>query len=435
MAKDTFFEPLSDAEERFFLVGLTLPKQSFDLGEKTLEELTRLAETAGAKIIGKEHVRLREISATNFIGSGQAKQIALLAEELNATGVVFDEDLSPAQNRNLEEIFDKKVLDRTTLILDIFAQRAHSREGKIQVELAQLEYLLPRLRGMGTVLSRLGGGIGTRGPGETKLETDRRRIEKRISILKQGLKSVVKHRTTQRQLRQKRGIPNLSLVGYTNAGKSTLLNALTDANVLVEDKLFTTLDPTAKKLILPKGTEAVLIDTVGFIRKLPHTLVASFRATLEEIKYADLILLVVDASSSMFEEEIKASLGVLEILEIMDKPLLTVLNKIDQITDPHLLNRLRQETRPSSPISAKTGEGFENLLNMIESFLEKTRIKRTYLIPYHRYDLLSKLQSLGNIIQVDYLKERIRVILRIDKKDSQKLELDPEMEVSFRSRD
>ncbi|MBN1903204.1 GTPase HflX [Candidatus Sumerlaeota bacterium] len=422
-----YYEPAKVVTEKFFLVGITLPNKSFDMGEKTLEELERLSDTAGAEVVGKEHLRLREIHAGNFIGTGHAENLALLAEGLNATGIVFDEDLSPAQNRNLEDIFQKKVLDRSSLILDIFAQHAHSKEGKLQVELAQLEYLLPRLRGWGKALSRLGGGIGTRGPGETKLETDRRRIVNRISSLKREIKSLEKHRNTQRRKRIKEGIPTLSLVGYTNAGKSTLLNALTDANVLVEDKLFSTLDPTAKKLLLPGGKDAILIDTVGFIRKLPHTLIASFRATLEEIRYADILLLVVDASSNMSEDEIKASHETLEILDITHKPLLTILNKTDKAQDIQILKRLMDENKPSVAISAKTRDGMDHLLQEIEHLIGETRLLRIYRIPYHRYDLLSKLQSIGNEIGIQYLDQNIEVRIRLDIKDSEKLEHDPDL--------
>ena len=429
MVNKSYFVNVPKTREQFFLVGMNLPHESLKLSENTLAELERLTETAGAEIAGKEILRLREINSANFIGKGHAETLASLSEETGATGIVFDVDLSPAQNRNLEEIFGKKVLDRSMLILDIFAQHALSREGKLQVELAQLEYLLPRLRGMGKILSRLGGGIGTRGPGETKLETDRRRILKRISRLKHEIKSVGKHRATQRRKRLKQGVPSLSLIGYTNAGKSTLLNALTDANVLVEDKLFSTLDPTARKLILPGGSEAVLIDTVGFIRKLPHTLVASFRATLEETNYADLLLLVADVSSPLLDEEIKASREVLRLLKITDKTILTVLNKIDRMEDSIRLNQYLEETKPSVCISAKTGKGLDDLLNTIESILEQTKTVRFYQIPYHRFDLLSRLQSLGDHINVEYLDEKIRVSLRIEKKDAEKLEQDKELEI------
>jgi len=413
--------------ERLFLVGITLPLVSFSFGEQTLSELERLVDTAGATVAGKEHLMLREIRPACFIGRGKARQLAAMTAELDVTGIVFDEELSPAQTRNLEEIFEVKVLDRSGLILDIFAQHAHTKEGKLQVELAQLEYLLPRLRGRGKMLSRLGAGIGTRGPGETKLETDRRRILKRIGQLKREILHLGKIRATQRRRRMKEGIPTVSLIGYTNAGKSTLLNALTEADVLVEDQLFCTLDPTARRLSLPADARAILIDTVGFIRKLPHTLVASFRATLEEIRYADLLLLVVDASSPMREEEIRASLEVLDILKITDKPILTVANKIDRVEDEGALKRFLEDAAPSVAVSARNGDGLENLLKRVEKALRETRISRTYTLPYHRFDLLARLQYLGNHVEVKYRDDTIRVCLMISSKEAKKLESDPDL--------
>jgi GTPase len=418
---------INQVKESLFLVGITLPNNSFEFGEQTLDELERLAITSGAEIAGREHIKLRQIKAANFIGKGHAEKLALIAEELDATGVVFDQDLSPAQNRNLEEIFDRKVLDRSTLILDIFAKHAHSKEGKLQVELAQLQYRLPKLHGMGTILSRLGGGIGTRGPGETKLETDRRHILKKIAYLKHEIKGVAQHRKIQRQQRQKKTIPSLSLIGYTNAGKSTLLNALTNANVLVQDMLFCTLDPTAKKLLLPENRESILIDTVGFIRKLPHTLIASFRATFEEIRYADLLLLVVDASSPMYDEEIKACHEVLKILKFPEKPILTILNKCDLMEEPVSLKNLLEDTHPSVAISAKEGTGLDDLLKEIARMLEKSTAQKIYRIPYHRFDLLAKIQSLADKASVEYFDEYIIVEARIETKFASDLEKDPDL--------
>ena len=414
-------------KERFFLVGLTLPHSRFEFGEQTLQELERLSETAGAEIVGKEHIRLREINSTCFIGKGKAEELAIVGNELGVTGVVFDEDLSPAQTRNLEDIFEKKILDRSALILDIFAQHAHSSEGKLQVELAQLQYLLPRLHGKGKELSRLGGGIGTRGPGETKLETDRRKILNRIGILKNEIKSIEMHRKTQRRQRLKRQIPILSLIGYTNAGKSTLLNALTNAKVLVEDKLFSTLEPTAKKLILPGGKQAILVDTVGFIRKLPHSLIASFRATLEEIKFADILLYILDASSSFYEEEMKASFDVLEILEVSSKPILTILNKTDNVEDPIILSPLLDKMKPSVKISALKQIGLNNLLNTIVTMLNETKSPRHYSIPYNRFDLLAKIQANGDSIQINYLEDRIDITVKMDLRLTGELEREPDL--------
>ena len=414
-------------KERFFLIGITPPHGRFEFGEQTLEELRRLTDTAGAEIVGEEHVRVREINPATFIGSGTAQRLAGISSELEATGIVFDEDLSPAQNRNLENIFDAKVLDRSSLILDIFAQHAHSSEGKLQVELAQLEYLLPRLRGRGQQLSRLGGGIGTRGPGETKLETDRRRILKRISRLKSEIDAMKKNRDIQRSRREKKSVPTVSLVGYTNAGKSTLLNTLTRGNVLVQNQLFSTLDPTARKLDLPAGGDAVLIDTVGLIRKLPHTLVAAFRATLEEIRYADILLCIVDASSPMREEEIRATHEVLEIMKVRDKPILTVFNKIDSLEDRAEIAVLAEDASPSVLVSAKSGEMLYNLLRKIEYMIIHTRAVRQYEIPYHRFDLLAKIQSLSDDAEVEYLDDHILVTTRIEQKEAARLEQDEDL--------
>lgn len=415
--------------ERAFLVGLTLPGESPAIAEQNLWELERLCYTAGGCVVGQESIRLRAINTTTFIGKGNAERIALIAKELETDTVIFDEDLSPAQTRNLEDIFEMKILDRTSLILDIFAQKAHSHEGKLQIELAQLQYMLPRLKGMGLELSRLGGGIGTRGPGETKLETDRRRILNRISYLKKEIKHIEQIRTTQRKLRQKKQTPVLSLIGYTNAGKSTLLNALTKSKVLVEDKLFSTLDPTAKKLILPDGTEAVLIDTVGFIRKLPHMLVAAFRATLEEIKFADVLLLTLDASSQFRDEELKSSYEVLDLLEIKDKKILTIFNKTDAVEDSALLNIQLEKHKPSVKISALNGDGFERLFEEIKKLLDETTLLKKYRIPYSRFDLLAKVQSLSEQVELNYLDDHTEITVRIDVKSVGEVERDKDISI------
>ncbi len=421
MARQEYFIPDDGTLERVFLVGLSRPGESPGAGLKTLEELKRLTITAGAEIVGTEHLRLREIHAGVFIGHGHAQTLKGLAAGMNADGVIFDEDLSPAQTRNLEEALELRVLDRTTLILDIFAQHARTKEGKLQVELAQLEYLLPRLRGRGIEMSRLGGGIGTRGPGETKLETDRRRILKRISRLKEEIGHVRRHRSTQRQRRIREGIPTLSLAGYTNSGKSTLLRALTAADVLVEDKLFSTLDPTARRLTLPNGQEAVLVDTVGFIRKLPHTLVAAFRATLEEIEFSDAILLMNDGSSPDWREELAASREVLETLDVMNKPILTVFNKMDLVDRESGEIRPGIEEGPCVHISAAQGEGLDRLLAAVESLLRLTRVTRNYLIRYHRFDLLSRIQRLGKDVETHYDEEFIHVSCHLSPEDAERL--------------
>ena len=426
MMTEEFYIPES-REEKTFLIGICHPHESMISAEQTLRELHRLADTAGAKIGGEDLIRLREIHPGNFIGTGHAHAIASITEELGADSVIFDEDLSPAQTRNLEEILEKKILDRTTLILDIFAQHAHSREGKLQVELAQLQYLLPRLRGRGAQLSRLGGGIGTRGPGETKLETDRRRILKRISRLKNDMAEIEKHRSNQRSRPLQKNVPAISLVGYTNAGKSTLLKALTEADVLVEDQLFSTLDPTARKLILPGGRHAVLVDTVGFIRKLPHALVASFKATLEEIKYSDLILMVADASSPTLKEELKASHEVLNLLELEHKNIFTLFNKIDLVEDRSLLAEVMEKNQPCEAVSAVEGTGLDALLNRMARLLSKHRKFCRYRIPYHRFDLLAKLQAEGRNVKVDYRDDCIRVACRLDSVNMERIEQDSDI--------
>ena len=310
-------------------MGLDLPGTQWWETEDSINELSELAATAGAEVIAKLIQKRGKPDPAYYIGEGKAKELAILAITTHADLVIFDDELYPAQQRNLEKLLKTKVIDRTWLILDIFASRAQSKEGKIQVELAQLCYLLPRLVGKGTALSRLGGGIGTRGPGETKLEVDRRRIRRRISVLQKELEEIAKRRGLQRSNRKKSGLPLVSLVGYTNAGKSTLFNALTDAEVFVEDKLFATLDPTIRRCYLPSGDFMLLADTVGFIKKLPHDLVAAFRATLEEATYSDLLLHVVDASHPGKDEHCEAVQEVLRALGIGDKPVITVLNKMD----------------------------------------------------------------------------------------------------------
>lgn len=305
-----------------------------------------------------------------YIGKGKAEELAVLVITTHADLVIFDDELSPAQQRNLERLLKTKVIDRTWLILDIFASRAASKEGKIQVELAQLCYLLPRLVGKGTALSRLGGGIGTRGPGETKLEVDRRRIRRRISILRKELEEIAKRRGLQRSNRKKSGLPLVSIVGYTNAGKSTLFNALTDSEVFVEDKLFATLDPTIRRCYLPSGDFMLLADTVGFIRKLPHDLIAAFRATLEEATYSDLLLHVVDASHPGKDDHLEAVEEVLRTLGIADRPVIIVLNKIDLIPGKLDRERILLEHPGAIPVSAETREGLDELLKTISKMLK-----------------------------------------------------------------
>lgn len=358
--------------EKAITVGLEVAGSRRWEVEDSLDELDRLAETAGAEVVGRVVQRRASPDPATYIGEGKAREIAALAIVAHADLVIFDDELSPAQQRNLEEIIGIKVIDRTWLILDIFASRAASKEGKIQVELAQLSYLLPRLTGKGVELSRLGGGIGTRGPGETKLETDRRRIRKRIAVLRGELAEIAARRGLQRSRRKEAGIPVVSLVGYTNAGKSTLFNALTESQVLAEDKLFATLDPTIRRCRLPGGGVVLLADTVGFIRKLPHDLVAAFRATLEEVAEADVICHVVDASHPGKDEQCAAVNAVLADLGLQDKPMVTVLNKIDLVEGDIERERLRVEHPGAVLISAAERWGLSDLLRAIEDTLPPT---------------------------------------------------------------
>lgn len=352
-------------QERAVLLGLTTEGQTPHEAEESLEELNQLALTAGAEVLARVMQRRGRPDRATMVGRGKAEEVALLCQEQGATTVLVDAELSPGQQTNLEGVIGVKVVDRTGLILDIFAQRAHSKEGKLQVELAQLQYLLPRLAGTGQALSRLGGGIGTRGPGETKLETDRRRIRQRITQLERAVKDLQRHRAGLRRGRS--GVPLFALVGYTNAGKSTLLNALTRSSVLAEDKLFATLDPTTRRLVLHDREVVLLTDTVGFIRNLPHTLVAAFRATLEEVVEADALIHVVDGSHPEVEHQVRTVLEVLDELGVRGKPTITAINKRDLIEGPTLIRSLpAQATRPVL-VSALQRTGLDGLLREIEA--------------------------------------------------------------------
>jgi len=360
---------MTDAGERALLVGLALGRRDRARTESSLEELALLARSAGARVVGTVlQERARRDPAT-LVGRGKAEEVKQACEERGADVVILDEDLAPAQQRNLEQAVERKTLDRTQLILDIFARRARTREGRLQVELAQLDYLLPRLAGKGVLLSRLGGGIGTRGPGETKLETDRRRIRQRIQSIKREIEHLRRERLTRREARGRHEAPVVALVGYTNAGKSTLFNALTRAGAVVSDQLFMTLDPLVRKVRLGPGRDVLLVDTVGFIQKLPHPLVAAFRATLEEVRQADLLLHVVDASAPGVEEREAAVESVLKEIGAGERPRLLVLNKADRA----LAERLRAlvEARPGAAVvSSLTGAGLDGLLSTVASRLD-----------------------------------------------------------------
>lgn len=390
---------LLNEEERALLVGLDR-HSGWPIAD-SLQELSQLAETAGAVVVGRLWQKKEQPDAALFIGRGKVQEINLSRQEQNVNLIIFDDELSPAQLRNLEQALGVKVIDRTALILDIFAQRARSHEGKMQVELAQLRYNLPRLGGQGLVLSRLGGGIGTRGPGETKLEVDRRRIRSRISDIEREIESVKKQRNLHRERRQASRIPTVALVGYTNAGKSTLLNTLTDAGVLAEDKLFATLDPTTRRITLESGQEFLLTDTVGFIQKIPHNLIAAFRATLEEVVHADLLLHVVDASHSKWQEQSEAVFKVLHELKAGEKPTLTAFNKIDKIESSQVLEGMLRE-KNSIGISAQNKMGLDKLLAAIERELKERTIDIHLLVPYNDNGMIAQIYDIAVVISTEY---------------------------------
>lgn len=391
-------------QERAVLVGM-----DNDEGYDTLEELNELAKTAGALVVGKVRVRRRTIDNATYVGSGKANELSLMGSELEADLFIFDDELSAIQLRTLEETLGARVIDRTTLILDIFAARATSREGKLQVELAQMRYRLPRLIGQGQVLSRLGGGIGTRGPGEKKLEIDRRRIRRRVFELETELSEIEKQRGLRRESRKANRIPLVALVGYTNAGKSTMLNALTDSNVLAEDKLFATLDPVVRKITLSGGTEALLSDTVGFINKLPHDLVEAFKSTLEEVSNSDLILQVVDISCPYHEKQMRVVDGVLESLHAADIPRIIVFNKADAIASCDL----PAESENRLNVSALRGTGIEKLLSAVELKLNSARTEVDILVPYSKYEAISMIRDRGMLLSEEHTETgtHIRALL------------------------
>lgn len=396
-------------EERAYLVGIDFGTPCLPI-EESLEELAQLAKTAGAKVIGRMFQKRSKVDSSLYIGSGRVEELSMVCQEQFATMVIFDDELSPAQQRNLERALGLKIVDRTALILDIFAQRANTHEGKLQVELAQFKYTLPRLTGQGLVLSRLGGGIGTRGPGETKLETDRRHIRNRISDIERNLSKVKSVRQLHLKNRVATNNSLVSFVGYTNAGKSTLLNTLTNAQVYAEDKLFATLDPTTRNLVLPSGKKILLTDTVGFIRKLPHQLVAAFRATLEEVVQADLLLHVIDASNPFYQEQSDAVYKVLDELKIHDKKIITIFNKVDKITEENILNRMLRLDN-SIATSAKTETGLKSLLELIDENLAHIIIEETFLVPYDKSDIVAKMHEIAKVIKTDYVEQGTLITL------------------------
>ncbi len=400
---------LIKTKETAILIGCYLDNRNEERTRLSMEELHELADTAGVEVLDVITQNRDRVDSAWYLGTGKIDEIAQRAEELDVDVIIFNDELSPSQTRNLDKVFDCKVIDRTQLILDIFAGRAQSREGKIQVELAQYNYLLPRLAGQGKQLSRLGGGIGTRGPGETKLESDRRHIRKRISELKQQLEDTVRTRQLHRERRKKNNVFQIALVGYTNAGKSTILNKLTNANTLQEDKLFATLDPTTRQLELPSGLDVLLTDTVGFIQDLPTSLVAAFRSTLEGVKEADLILHVVDSHHPDFQVHMEVVDKILRELKAEEIPLLVVFNKADMLVEGSYLPRADE----SILISAMRENDLEQLLTRIESFALHSFNEMKLRVPVERGDILSLLHRDGVEMEQEFNEEEAAYLITV----------------------
>lgn len=396
---------LKEEQERVILVGVSTGDH--DDTEQSLDELGDLVKTAGAVPVGKVIQNREAMHPGTYVGKGKIEEIKELLWELDATGIVCDDELSPAQMNNLTELLETKVMDRTLVILDIFAGRASTSEGKIQVELAQLRYRQSQLTGAGKALSRLGGGIGTRGPGEKKLEIDRRLIKDRIAQLNRELKDVKRHRELTREQRKRNHVPVVAIVGYTNAGKSTLLNTLTDAGILEEDQLFATLDPTTRNLKLPSGQEILLTDTVGFIRKLPHHLIEAFRSTLEEAKYADIILHVVDASNPQMDEQMFVVYETLQRLEVMNKPVITAFNKMDRVGEAITVRDFQADKIVQ--ISAKSGENLEQLFTAIEEILREEKIHIERVFPYSESAKVQLIRKYGELLKEEFEEDGVHV--------------------------
>lgn len=392
-------------EEKVILVGIS--EQDGDDAEDSLAELAELVKTAGAVVVGTLIQKRETIHPGTYVGTGKVDEIAQLLAATGATGIVCDDELSPAQMKNLESILATKVMDRTLIILDIFAARATTSEGKIQVELAQLKYRLSRLSGLGKSMSRLGGGIGTRGPGEKKLEIDRRLINDRIAQLNRELKEVVKHRDITRAKREKNDVPVVAIVGYTNAGKSTLLNHLTDAEVLEEDKLFATLDSTTRMLELDGHQQVLLTDTVGFIRKLPHHLIEAFKSTLEEAKYADYIFHVVDASNPQMDKQMHIVYETLDRLGVKNKKIVTLFNKMDQRMDDEPLRDFRADH--ILMISAARNEGLDKIKDLLQEMLREDKVYIERVIPYAQAGIIQLVREKGELVSEEYVPEGIAI--------------------------
>ncbi|UUV14325.1 GTPase HflX [Clostridioides difficile] len=416
---------MKEIQEKALLVGLnltTIVKKNDDIDtSESMEELKELTKAAGAEVVGSLIQNKHSVDAAYYIGKGKVEEIRAYSDSLDATLVIFNDELSGAQIRNIENVVGRKVIDRTTLILDIFAQRALSKEGKLQVELAQLKYRLPRLYGMGGEMSRTGAGIGTRGPGEQKLEIDKRHILNKAADIRRELKEVKKNRETQRVKRLKSNIPIVALVGYTNAGKSTLLNELIkthkdyeqEKEVFVKDMLFATLDVTLRKALLPNKKEFLVVDTVGFVSKLPHDLVEAFKATLEEVQYADLILHVIDATNTSYELQKSTTEGVLKELGVNDKKHILVYNKVDKLE----LDIYPKSQEDIVYISAKQGINMDKLLNMIETALMENTYSVSLMLPYERGDIFSRIKDKYNVENFEYGESGITLDVDLDEED------------------
>ncbi len=418
--------------ERAILIGLEKQGVSkWDL-QDSLKELAELANSAGAEVVDTVTQKLQKPTAPYYIGKGKAESLKPALQDRQVTSVIFDDELSPAQGRNLENLLSRKVLDRTQLILDIFAQRARSREGRLQIELAQLQYLLPRLTRMWHHLSRQTGGIGTRGPGETQLEVDRRRVQERIARLERELESVRKTRAVQRQGRKRHQWPVAAVVGYTNAGKSTLLNLLTGADLVTENKLFATLDPTTRSFVLPNKQRVLLTDTVGFLRKLPHTLIESFKATLEEVSEADLLIHVVDLSHARVDDQIKAVENVTKELNAFGKQTVIVFNKIDNLGLPSqgsgvarnrdLIDPYLRRFPGSVAISARTGENVNQLVQTLQDALSAWRLRSHFKIPASESALIAEIHRVGHVLELKYEGNDTSVVAHVPPELAKKLE-------------
>src|SRR6266446_7007445 len=409
-------------QERALLIGLEKEGVSkWDL-QDSLAELRELANSAGAEVIDTVTQKLQKPTAPYYIGKGKAEMIKDSCQDRHVTSVIFDDELSPAQGRNLENLLSRKFLDPTQLILDIFAQRARSREGRLQIELAQLQYLLPRLTRMWHHLSRQTGGIGTRGPGETQLEVDRRRVQERIARLERELEGVRKVRSVQRQGRKRHQWPVAAVVGYTNAGKSTLLNLLTGADLVAEDKLFATLDPTTRSFVLPNKQRVLLTDTVGFLRKLPHTLIESFKATLEEVHEADLLIHVVDLSHARVDEQMAAVDSVIKELDAFGKQTLIVFNKIDRLEDGELADAYMQRFPGSVAISARTGARVGELVQALQDALAQWRLRSRFRIPASESALVAEIHRVGHVLELCYEGDGALIVAHVPPELAQKLD-------------